>query len=56
MLYDNAQLAQLYLDAWLVSGDERHANTVRDILDYVLRDMTINRWILFGGGCRQRRA
>jgi uncharacterized protein len=40
MLYDNAQLAQLYLDANLVSGDERHANTVRDILDYVLRDMT----------------
>src|SRR5258706_68515 len=40
MLYDNAQLALLYLDAWLVSGDERHADTVRDILDYVLRDMT----------------
>jgi uncharacterized protein YyaL (SSP411 family) len=40
MLYDNAQLAQLYLDAFLVSGDERHASTARDILDYVLRDMT----------------
>ncbi|MDD5139104.1 MAG: thioredoxin domain-containing protein [Verrucomicrobiales bacterium] len=40
MLYDNAQLAQLYLDAFLVSGDERHAEVVRDILDYVLRDMT----------------
>jgi uncharacterized protein YyaL (SSP411 family) len=40
MLYDNAQLAQLYLDAFLVSGDVRHAETVRDILDYVLRDMT----------------
>ena len=40
MLYDNAQLANLYLDAWLVSGDARHADTVRDILDYVLRDMT----------------
>ena len=40
MLYDNAQLAQLYLDAFLVSGDARHAGTVRDILDYVLRDMT----------------
>ena len=40
MLYDNAQLAQLYLDAFLVSGDARHADTVRDILDYVLRDMT----------------
>ena len=40
MLYDNAQLAQLYLDAFLVSGDARYAEVVRDILDYVLRDMT----------------
>jgi hypothetical protein len=40
MLYDNAQLAQLYLDAFLVSGDKRHADVTRDILDYVLRDMT----------------
>ena len=40
MLYDNAQLAQLYLDAFLVSGDARQADTVRDILNYVLRDMT----------------
>jgi uncharacterized protein YyaL (SSP411 family) len=40
MLYDNAQLAQLYLDAFLVSGDSRHADTARDILDYILRDMT----------------
>jgi uncharacterized protein YyaL (SSP411 family) len=40
MLYDNAQLAQLYLDAFLVSGDACHAETARDILDYVLRDMT----------------
>src|SRR5947209_2885365 len=40
MLYDNAQLTQLYLDAFLVSGDERHAEVARDILNYVLRDMT----------------
>jgi uncharacterized protein YyaL (SSP411 family) len=40
MLYDNAQLAQLYLDAFLVSGEARHAEVARDILDYVLRDMT----------------
>jgi hypothetical protein len=40
MLYDNAQLAQLYLDAQLVSGDARYAAVTRDILDYVLRDMT----------------
>ncbi len=40
MLYDNAQLAQLYLDVFLQSGDAQHAATVRDILDYALRDMT----------------
>jgi len=40
MLYDNAQLTQLYLAAFLVSGDPRHAEVVRDILGYVLRDMT----------------
>jgi len=48
MLYDNAQLAQLYLDAHLVSlsstptaGPETSFSVVvRDILDYVLRDMT----------------
>jgi hypothetical protein len=40
MLYDNAQLVNLYLDAFLVNGDARHAEVVRDILDYVLRDMT----------------
>ena len=40
MLYDNAQLINLYLDAYLVSGEEFHANVVRDILRYVLRDMT----------------
>jgi uncharacterized protein YyaL (SSP411 family) len=54
MLYDNAQLAQLYLDAHLISGETRPEESVpqvppgespfaaiaRDILDYVLRDMT----------------
>jgi uncharacterized protein YyaL (SSP411 family) len=40
MLYDNAQLAQLYLDAYLINGDKCFAGTARDILDYVLHDMT----------------
>ncbi|MGH7951892.1 MAG: thioredoxin domain-containing protein [Limisphaerales bacterium] len=47
MLYDNAQLAQLYLDAHLVfkseirnPKSETFADIARDILDYVLRDMT----------------
>src|SRR5438477_6199321 len=39
MLYDNAQLAQLYLDAFTISGDQHHAVVARDILDYVLGDM-----------------
>jgi uncharacterized protein YyaL (SSP411 family) len=47
MLYDNAQLAQLYLDAHLIDQKSKiknqksdFADTARDILDYVLRDMT----------------
>ena len=40
MLYDNAQLAHLYLDVFLVSGEARRAEVVSDILDYVLHDMT----------------
>ncbi|MDB6065306.1 MAG: hypothetical protein JWR26_1514 [Pedosphaera sp.] len=40
MLYDNAQLVNLYLDAYLVSGDKRQADTARDIIKYILRDMT----------------
>ena len=39
MLYDNAQLLHLYLDAHLVSGDKKHADVAHDILRYVLRDM-----------------
>jgi uncharacterized protein YyaL (SSP411 family) len=40
MLYDNAQLVNLYLDAFLVSGQTRHAEVARGIIAYVLRDMT----------------
>lgn len=40
MLYDNAQLVQLYLDAYLVSGNVAFADVARDVLRYVLRDMT----------------
>ena len=40
MLYDNAQLAQLYLDAFLQTGDQRHTDVAKDIFGYVLRDMT----------------
>jgi len=40
MLYDQAQLAGSYLDAYQITHDEFFASTARDILDYVLRDMT----------------
>ena len=40
MLYDNAQLVALYLDAFVVSGDERHADVVRATLEYLRRDLT----------------
>ena len=40
MLYDNAQLVNLYLDAYLLSGQPRFAEVARDIIRYVLRDMT----------------
>jgi uncharacterized protein YyaL (SSP411 family) len=40
MLYDQAQLANAYLDAFVITKDARHAKTVRDILDYVRRDLT----------------
>lgn len=40
MLYDNAQLIHLYLDAYLISRETRYADVARDIIRYVLRDMT----------------
>jgi len=40
MLYDNAQLLNLYLDCYLVSGEEGYADVARDIIRYVLHDMT----------------
>ena len=40
MLYDNAQLVQLYLDAYQTAKQPRHAAVVRATLGYVLRDMT----------------
>src|SRR5437867_8280366 len=40
MLYDQAQLATAYLDAFQITHDSFFATTARDILDYVQRDMT----------------
>ena len=40
MLYDNAQLAATYVEAYQATGDENYARVVRETLDYTLRDMT----------------
>ena len=40
MLYDNALLAKVYLDAYRVTHDARHAATARDVLDWILQEMT----------------
>jgi uncharacterized protein len=40
MLYDQAQLAVAYLDAFQVTRNRQYESVARDILDYVARDMT----------------
>ena len=39
MLYDNAQLPRLYLDAYLLTGVDEFRRVVVETLDYVLREM-----------------
>ena len=40
MLYDQAQLTNAYLDGFQITHDPQFASIARDILDYVMRDMT----------------
>ncbi len=40
MLYDQAMLAMAYTEAYQTTGKVRHGRVVREILTYVLRDMT----------------
>jgi uncharacterized protein YyaL (SSP411 family) len=40
MLYDQAQLAIAYLDAFQITKDKQYESVARDILEYVARDMT----------------
>ncbi len=40
MLYDNAQLVPLYIDAWRITEAPHHARIARETLDWVLREMT----------------
>ncbi len=39
MLYDQGQLASVYLEAFQLTGDSQYAAVARDIFDYVLRDL-----------------
>jgi hypothetical protein len=40
MLYDNAQLARVYLHAWQVTGNPFYRTVAEEMLDYVAREMT----------------
>jgi uncharacterized protein YyaL (SSP411 family) len=40
MLYDQAQLATAYIEAFQLTADRQYADVARRIFDYVLRDMT----------------
>jgi uncharacterized protein YyaL (SSP411 family) len=40
MLYDNAQLARVYLHAWQVTGEPFYRIITEEVLDYVAREMT----------------
>ncbi|NQU20095.1 MAG: thioredoxin domain-containing protein [Candidatus Nealsonbacteria bacterium] len=40
MLYDNALLCEVYLEAWQVTGNDLYRRVAAGILDYVVRDMT----------------
>src|SRR5206468_770590 len=39
MLYDNGQLARVYLHAWQATGEARYLEVAEDTLDYLLRDL-----------------
>jgi uncharacterized protein YyaL (SSP411 family) len=40
MLYDQAQLVLLYLQAWQATGDPEYRRVTEETLDYVVREMT----------------
>ena len=40
MLYDNGQLASLYLHGWLATGEAEYRRVTEETLDYILREMT----------------
>ncbi len=40
MLYDNAQLARVYLHAWAALGIDRYRDVAVGVLDYMIRELT----------------
>jgi uncharacterized protein YyaL (SSP411 family) len=40
MLYDNAQLARIYIHAWQATGEPRYAEVAAGTLDYIVRELT----------------
>jgi uncharacterized protein len=42
MLYDNAQLARVYVHAWHITADAEFRRIAEETLDYVRREMTAN--------------
>ena len=40
MLYDQGQLVSIYLDAFQLTGDEYYSDNVKDVLNYVSRNLT----------------
>ena len=47
MLYNQAQLARMYVHAWHLTGDAGLARVARQTLDYVLRDMTAPQGVFY---------
>ena len=49
MLYDQAQIAIAYLEAYQVTGRQDFAEVVRDTLDFTLRELAAPNGALYGG-------
>jgi len=49
MLYDNAILAKVYLQAWKYTKNSKYAEVCKEILDYILRDLVYGEGGFFSG-------
>lgn len=47
MLYDNALLAPIYLDAYIITGKIRYKNIAIETLDFILKEMTSLNGVFF---------